>query len=158
MSGKTYYHITTPAAMAAIKDSKVLRANISKDTEGKITSQLSIRGKLYVVTANDEVVWNGISSTMIFECADDITDSMNRADKPYWVIEISEESLTKRNLLVQKDRSSGGELITPLCREIILNKLELPLRELTIIGEFKTNPKKYYKTDRWHLERYSTTY
>jgi len=158
MSGKTYYHITTPTAMAAIRNSKRLRANIGEDIEGKITSELSIRGKLYVVTANDEVVWNGISSTMIFECADDITDSMNRADKPYWVIEISEESLTKRNLLVQKDRSSGGELITPLCREIILNKLELPLRELTIIGEFKTNPKKYYKTDRWHLERYSTTY
>ena len=153
MSGKTYYHITTPTAMAAIRNSKRLRANIGEDIEGKITSGLSIRGKLYVVTANDEVVWNGISSTMIFECADDITDSMNRADKPYWVIEISEESLTKRNLLVQKDRSSGGELITPLCREIILNKLELPLRELTIIGEFKTNPKKYYKTDRWHLER-----
>lgn len=150
----SYYHITTPIAMEAIKASRVLRPNVTMHIEGKITSELSVKGKLYVVTANDEVVWNGVSSSMIFESSDDVVDAMNRADKPYWVIEIPKKSLSKRSLLVQQDHSSGGELISSLCREIIMNELELPLRELNILGEFKTNPKKYYKTDRWHLNRY----
>jgi len=149
-----YYHITTPTAIKAIKDSRRLKANRGEDNEGRITTQLSVEGKLYVVTANNEDIWNGISSSMIFETSKDMVDAMNRVDKPYWVIEIPKKSLTKRNLLVQKDRSSGGELISPLCREVIMNELEIPLRELKIIGEFKTNPRKYLKTTRWHIDQY----
>ena len=79
--------------MNAIKNSKALRGNCGDDTEGKITTDLSQRGRLYMVTKNSEALWNGVSSSMIFESIECVTDYMSRAGKPYWVVMINEDSL-----------------------------------------------------------------
>jgi len=139
--------------MDAIKNSKALRGNRGDDTKGKITTDLSQRGRLYMVTKNSEALWNGISSSMIFETIECVTDYMSRVGKPYWVVKINEDSFTKRGLSVAEDESSGGELISQYCREVILGDKEIPLKEIEVIGEFQTKPNKWHKIDKWNIAR-----
>jgi hypothetical protein len=148
---ETYYHITTPLRFEKIKNSGFLIGSTKKNRGKQNNHGRSKDGRLYFVNINDEIIFNGISSTMILESKSDKIGYHGRNGKKYIVIKIEESSFKKRKIEVQHDKNLAGEVISPWCYSVSMANKKVPFNELKVCGKFTTDSTSWHTNQKWKI-------